>query len=243
MGAAVTGAATRLAPGRAAADFPPVPDAAAISRHFARALRQARRDDQPYRHWNLDAVLPESLAIGVLLLPIAPPLVGDNHGVRDRENGKRIFFTPDLRARFPVCQKFAEAMQRPEIARLFEETCGIKAAGGFLRMEYIQDTDGAWLEPHRDIPEKLFSMVIYLCTGPEAKDWGTDIYDDKKRWIGRTSAAFNSAVIFVPGPNTWHGFERRPIVGVRRLMEINYVRPDWRDRDQLAFPDRPISPA
>ena len=77
-------------------------------------------------------------------------------------------------------------------------------------MEYIQDTDGAWLEPHRDIPEKLFSMVIYLCTGPEAKEWGTDIYDDQKKWIGRTSAEFNSAVIFVPGPNTWHGFERRP---------------------------------
>jgi len=48
-------------------------------------------------------------------------------------------------------------------------------------------------------------------------------------------------VIFVPGPNTWHGFERRPIEGVRRLMEINYVRPSWRDRDQLAFPDRPIT--
>ncbi len=241
MGAAVTDAATRLAPERAAADFPPVPDAAAIARHFGRALRQARRDDRPYRHWNLDAVLPESLAVGVLLLPIAPPLVGDNEGVRDRDNGKRTFFTPRLRSRFPVCAQFAEAMQRPEIARLFEEVCAIKVAGGFLRMEYIQDTDGAWLEPHRDIPEKLFSMVIYFCTGPEAKEWGTDIYDDQKKWIGRTSAEFNSAVIFVPGPNTWHGFDRRPIDGVRRLMEINYVRPSWRDRDQLAFPDRPIT--
>ena len=132
-------------------------------------------------------------------------------------------------------------MQRPDVARLFEEVCAIKVAGGFLRMEYIQDTDGAWLEPHRDISEKLFSMVIYFCTGPEAKGWGTDIYDDQKKWIGRTSAEFNSAVIFVPGPNTWHGFERRPIDGVRRLMEINYVRPSWRDRDQLAFPDRPIT--
>ena len=35
----------------------------------------------------------------------------------------------------------------------------------------------------------------------------------------------------------------RPIVGVRRLMEINYVRPNWRDRDQLAFPDRPLAVA
>lgn len=225
------------------AEFPPIPEAAIIARHCADSLRRARRDDKPYRHWNLTSVLPESLAVGVLLLPIAPPYVGDNHGVRDRENGKRIFFTPRLRERFPACARFAEAMQRPDIARLFAQVCGIQVDGGFLRMEYIQDTDGAWLEPHRDIPEKLFSMVIYLCTGPEAKDWGTDIYDDQKRWIARTAAAFNSAVIFVPGPNTWHGFEPRPIVGVRRLMEINYVRPTWRDRDQLAYPDHPITTA
>lgn len=241
MGASVTTTSpTRPTADRAAA-FPLIPSAAATAQHFGDALHRAQCDDRPYRHWNLRDVLPESLAVGVLLLPIAPPAAGDNHGVRDLDNGKRTFFTPRLRERFPACARFAEAMQRPDIARLFAQTCGIEVAGGFLRMEYIQDTDGAWLEPHRDIPEKLFSMVIYLCTGPEAKDWGTDIYDAQKRRIGRTSAAFNSAVIFVPGPDTWHGFERRPIVGVRRLMEINYVRPTWRDRDQLAFPDRPIA--
>ena len=47
-------------------------------------------------------------------------------------------------------------------------------------------------------------------------------------------------MIFIPGENTWHGFEPRKIVGVRRLMEINYVRPSWRSREQLSFPDRPI---
>ena len=52
------------------------------------------------------------------------------------------------------------------------ETCEIEVAGGYLRMEYIQDIDGAWLEPHRDIPEKLFSMVIYLFTGPDAARMG-----------------------------------------------------------------------
>jgi hypothetical protein len=241
MGAAMSAAISIARPVRdPGAEFPPIPDAAIIAWHFGNALRRAQRDDKPYRHWNLSSVLPESLATGVLLLPIAPPIVGDNHGVRDLDNGKRTFFTPRLRERFPACARFAEAMQRPDIAHLFAEVCGVEVAGGFLRMEYIQDTDGAWLEPHRDIPEKIFSMVIYLCTGPEAKDWGTDIYDEQKHWIGRTSAAFNGAVIFVPGPDTWHGFEPRPIVGVRRLMEINYVRPTWRDRNQLAYPDRPI---
>jgi len=242
MGAAMMSAVPFRA-GNTNASFPHVPDATAIAAHFGRVLRAARCDEKPYRHWNIEHVLPESLAVGVLVLPIAPAVIGDNHGVRDRDNSKRTFFTPSLRARFPACAQFAEALQRPDIARSFEQVCRIEVAGSYLRMEYMQDTDGAWLEPHRDIPEKLFSMVIYLCTGPEAKDWGTDIYDEQKRWIGRTSAEFNSAVIFVPGPNTWHGFERRPIVGVRRLMEINYVRPTWRDRDQLAFPDRPITTA
>lgn len=121
------------------------------------------------------------------------------------------------------------------------ETCGIQVEDSCLRVEYIQDTNGAWLEPHRDIPQKLFSMVVHLFVGPDASQWGTDIYDANLKWVGQSSAAFDSGVIFVPGPATWHGFERRPIIGVRRLMEINCVRADWRDRDQLAFPDRRIS--
>lgn len=221
--------------------FPRVPDIGVVEDQFANALCAARREERPYRHWLMRDVLPEDLAVGVLVLPIAPPVIGDNHGVRDSDNGKRTFFTPELRERFPTCAVFGEALQRPRIARLFQETCGIEVTGGYLRMEYIQDTDGAWLEPHRDIPEKLFSLVLYLCTGPEAGEWGTDIYDGERRWVGRASAEFNSAVIFVPGPDTWHGFEPRPIRGVRRLLEINYVRPTWRDRDQLAFPDRPLT--
>lgn len=219
-------------------DLPPVD---AIVRHVSEGLREARRVEMPYRRWLATEVLPEKIAAGILMLPIAPPMVGDCQGVRDRHNDKRSFFTPGLQARFPVCARLAEGFQDARAAAAFRDLCGTEAEGSYLRMEYIQDLDGAWLEPHRDIPEKLFSMVIYLCTGPEAEHWGTDIYDDDRRWIGRSRADFNTAVIFVAGPNTWHGFEKRPIAGVRRLMEINYVRPSWRDRDQLSFPDRPIS--
>lgn len=220
--------------------LPTLPNADEIARHFGNALREARLDGWPYRHWLLKEVFPGNLCVGILALPIAPVAVEDCGGVRDKRNDLRKFFTPALRAHYPACAVLAEALQRPEIARLFAKTCGIDASGSFLRIEYIQDTDGAWLQPHCDIPEKLFSMVIYLCTGPDAKDWGTDIYDAERRWVGRSSAEFNSATIFVPGPNTWHGFDKRPIDGVRRLMEINYVRPSWRDRNQLAFPDEPI---
>jgi len=87
-----------------------------------------------------------------------------------------------------------------------------------------------WLKPHPDITAKPFSMVIHLCTGPEAKDWSTDIYDADQKWVDLGSAEFNRAVIFVSNDTTFHGFEKRPIVGVRRLLEVNYFRPEWRDR-------------
>jgi len=221
-------------------EFPTLPQPSSVARHFVSALRTARREETPYRHWLLRDVLPEAACVGILSLPIAPPQVRHLDGTRASFNAQRSFFTPQRIARYAPCAMLAEALQRPEVARSFAETCGVEVEGSFLRIEYIQDLDGAWLEPHCDIPEKLFSMVIYLCTGPDAEAWGTDIYDAERRWVGRSSAEFDSAVIFIPGNNTWHGFDPRPIDGVRRLMEINYVRPNWRDRDQLCFPDQPI---
>ena len=47
-------------------------------------------------------------------------------------------------------------------------------------------------------------------------------------------------MVFVPAGNTFHGFEGRTIEGVRKSVIINYVTEDWRAREQLAFPDRPL---
>lgn len=222
--------------------YPHLPAESEIANHFLGSLRAAVRQDEPYRTWKMRDVLPVDMCTGILTLPIAPPTIHDRDGTRDTYNRSRAFITPQQRADFAALSVLAEALQQSAVARQIAETFAIEVDGSFLRVEYIQDTDGAWLEPHRDIPEKLFSMVLYLCTGPEAKHWGTDIYDDEKRWIGQAEATFNTAVTFIAGPNTWHGFEKRPIRGVRRLLEINYVK-NWRDRDQLAFPDQPISPA
>jgi len=220
--------------------YPYVPSVAQIADHFIGAVSQSERSDSPFRHWKLKDVFPLDLCTAILVLPIAPPVLGKTDGTRASYNAHRTFITPQLQRKFPVCAALADALQRPDVARTMAATCGIDVAGSYLRMEYMQDLDGSWLEPHRDIPEKLFSMVIYLFIGPDAKDWGTDIYDAEKRWVARSPGTFNSGVIFVPGPATWHGFDPRPIVGVRRLMEINYVRRDWRDRDQLAMPEHPI---
>ena len=75
----------------------------------------------------------------------------------------------------------------------------------------------------------------------EARDLGTDIYNGDKRHFGRSPFAPNAAMIFVPADNTFHGFEKRPIQGVRTSLIINYVTNDWRAREQLFFPETPIA--
>jgi hypothetical protein len=221
--------------------YPPVPAVGAIARHLRRALLDAEVVEQPYRRWRIRDALPIDTCTGIITLPIAPPLLGNTDGTRGSYNDRRTFFTPSMRERFPAVQAVCEALQTRDTAEVLARTLQVDVDGGLLRMEYMQDVDGMWLEPHRDIPEKLFSMVIYLFTGPDASDWGTDIYDADRRWVDRGVPEFNSGAVFIAGPSTWHGFDKRRIVGVRRLLEINYVRPDWRSRDQLAFPDRPIS--
>ena len=221
-------------------DLPTVDETAG---HFIHALAASRRDEQPYRHWLLKETLPESVGFNIIALPIIPMDCRGCDGTRIQDNSKRTFFDVPNQARYPVLGLLARAMQTEAVTRQIEQVCETDLTGSYLRLEYIQDTDGAWLEPHPDIKEKIFSSVVYLFTGPDMADWGTDIYDRDKRWVGRATGDFNSSVIFLPTPYTWHGYDKRPIVGIRRLLEINYVRGDWRDRGQLAFPDEPIRAA
>jgi hypothetical protein len=50
-------------------------------------------------------------------------------------------------------------------------------------------------------------------------------------------------MIFVPSTITYHGFERRRIDGVRKLLVVNYVTSEWRAKEQLAFPEQAVSPS
>jgi hypothetical protein len=107
---------------------------------------------------------------------------------------------------------------------------------GSLRIEYCQDVDGFWLEPHLDLGVKMFTMLIYLSGEPELLDAGTDIYDASPEHKLVATAAYekNKGLIFIPGTDTWHGFSKRPIRGVRRSIIVNWVTSEWRARNELA---------
>ena len=84
-------------------------------------------------------------------------------------------------------------------------------------------------------------MLLYLSTNPQHSDLGTDIFDANKAPVGRSPFLPNGAMVFVPSDITYHGFEARPIEGVRKSIIINFVTDDWRAREQLAFPKSPIA--
>lgn len=207
---------------------------------FGQTFENVRRSEIPYRHWLIANVLPSDIARAIVKLPVTVPVIDDTLGRRDSHNSSRWFFSPENRKRFPVCEEVARAFQDPATVALLESETGADFTGGFLRIEFCQDTDGFWLEPHTDIGAKLITLTVFLSDAPGSEEWGTDIYDEERRHVGRAPGAFNSGYAFIPASNTWHGVEKRSFAGVRRSIIINYVKPEWRSRQELSFPDSPV---
>ncbi len=214
----------------------------AVQASFISSLAKSERRSVPYRHWLLSDVIPAAVAEELVDLPIAAPeaekLVLD--GRRDTNNATRTFLGASVRQRFAAVRALAEAFQSSETVAAIERECGTSLAGTNLRIEFCQDTEGFWLEPHTDIGPKKFTMSIFLCRGEGAGDLGTDIFDADKQWVARAPSAFNQAMLFIPSKTTFHGFRQRPFKGLRKSLIVNYVTQEFRSRHELAYPETPV---
>jgi hypothetical protein len=208
--------------------------------HIRHSLLDATLVRTPFRHWLLRDLLPRSLREAIHDMPFMPAMAGNTLGKRETHNASRIFVNEANRARFAACETMASAFQDEATVGLLEDITGARLDGTLLRIEYCLDTDGFWLEPHTDIDAKSLTLLIYLSEHPDADNWGTDIMDARGHVLRRAPGTCNHGLMFVPGPDTWHGFVRRPIAGVRRSLIVNYVTPEWRSRHELAFPDEPV---
>jgi hypothetical protein len=208
----------------------------ASAQHFLDCLDRARHVREPYSYWLLDNVLPERMIDGIAGLPFAPPRGAVFNGRRETNNSTRVYFNPDSQAKFPVCHDVVNVFQSAAVQKRLAEVTGRDLSAGALRIEYCQDVDGFWLEPHLDISVKLFTMLVYLSGEPELYDAGTDVYDasPEHKLVATAPYEKNKGLIFIPGTDTWHGFTPRPIRGVRKSIIINWVSPEWRERWELA---------
>ena len=213
-------------------------DAVVASMH--EAIANSTAVAAPYKHWFVTKCLPADAVTAIQALPFAAPALSGISGKRELHNATRTYFDAGNREKFPVCQAVADGFQSPAMTEHIEKVYGINLKGSYLRIEFAQDINGFWLEPHTDLGVKVFTMLLYLSTDPQHSVLGTDIYDNDKNHIGRSPFVPNGAMIFVPSNNTYHGFEPRQIDGVRKSIIINYVTNEWKAREQLAFPQAPI---
>jgi hypothetical protein len=174
-------------------------------------------------------------------LPFSAPDPQGLSGKRELHNATRTYFDSANNAAFPVCGEICDAFMTPALISMLQSAFDVDLKGSYLRVEFAQDVDGFWLEPHTDLGVKLFTMLLYMSSGAGHEDLGTDIYDENRTHVGRSPFRPNGAMIFVPSHNTYHGFEKRPVHGIRKSLIINYVTEDWRAREQLARPEEPVA--
>ncbi len=210
---------------------------------FRASLTSMKTETFPYKHWILNDVFPPDVPGKLRALPFEPQKTDGVSGRRELHNATRNYFDAENNARFPVCRAIADYLQDPKTIGAIQSSFGIDLDGTYLRIEYAADTDGFWLEPHTDLGVKKFTFLYYISNDPGHIDLGTDIYVSKEQHYGRAPFHENSALVFIPADNTWHGFEKRPIPGIRKSIIVNYVTEDWRAKEQLSFPQSPVKAA
>src|SRR5262249_48122209 len=137
----------------------PPSSAEGVARTFMRSIDKATRSEQPYRYWISKACLPSDIVDDILVLPFPAPSLGGISGKRELHNNTRKYFDVENCNTFPVCEKVAEAFQDKRVTGHIAKAFGAKLGGTYLRIEYAQDSDGFWLEPHTDLGVKSFSML------------------------------------------------------------------------------------
>jgi hypothetical protein len=212
----------------------------AVKMSLASAFALAPPNPDPFRHWLVKGVFPPGMTDTLRRLPFPTPDLGGVSGKRELHNDQRHYFDAANNARFDVCAAVADAFQSVDVVEAIEAATGADLSGAYVRLEFAQDIEGFWLEPHTDLGVKKFTMLIYLSESAEQADLGTDVYRDPRTWAKRPRFDDNTALVFVPGSNTWHGMVRRPFPGVRKTVIMNYVTDEWRDREQLAYPTTPV---
>ncbi len=212
------------------------PEANLVANSFLSCLEKADHQRAPFDFWLLNDVLPEGYAAEIANLPFDPPSGVSFNGRRESNNATRVYFSPDNQERFDVCRKVVDGFKSPAVIDAIEKITGANLDNTRLRIEYCQDTEGFWLEPHTDIAVKKYTMLIYLADDPSLANAGTDIHEGPPNFDYVTSAPYarNKGVIFIPGENTWHAVGKRPMKAVRKSVIINFVSSDWREAWELA---------
>ena len=203
------------------------------------SLQRCKYDDNPWDHFIIQDVLTDKQIDEIRNATVTRDGVlhdgtrsGYKKGVEKQNHKLREYITVDNRSKYPELVSFIRELQSKPIRELIAKMVGNKDMfkNSYVRLEVLNDTEGFWLQPHCDIPEKLISSLIYVNQTGENVNLGTDLYNKDLELIETVPFWHNYGYIF-HGPDKWHGMEKGKEIQVeRRGIQLNYVtfKTDWK---------------
>ena len=188
----------------------------------------------PFKHWTLSECLDNETLNEISFAQI-PDGERTYDGTRAADHtgkgvdGKlRLFVDKNNCQNFPNLTKLISKFQG-SLASKISLLLHKDLSKSFVRLEIIGDKKGFWLKPHKDIPEKLMTMMIWANPNNEHENLGTDLYNEKLEIIKTVKYHHNNGYFFSSENDTWHGLEMKEIKKERRCIQINYVsfETDW----------------
>ena len=191
--------------------------------------------DFPFNHWQFSECLSNE-ALDEISFSKIPSGERAYDGTRAADHtgegidGKlRLFITKENMNDFPNLTKLINSLQSKEMTNQISKLINKDLSKSYVRLEIIGDKKGFWLKPHKDISEKLMTMMIWANPYNESSNLGTDLYDKNFKLVKTIEYVHNSGYLFASGEDTWHGLELKEIKRERRCIQINYVSfiTDW----------------
>ena len=198
-------------------------------------LENLTHADFPFNHWVFSNCLEEGALdeISYSNIPSGDRIYDGtraaDHTGQGVDGKLRLFITKNNCQNFPYLTKLIQSLQSIEMVNKISKIIDKDLSKSYVRLEVIGDKKGFWLKPHKDISEKLMTMMVWANPYNEASNLGTDLYDKNFKLVKTIKYFHNSGYFFFSGDDTWHGLELKEIQKERRCIQINYVtfNTDW----------------
>ena len=198
-------------------------------------LENLTHADFPFNHWVFSNCLEEGALdeISYSNIPSGDRMYDGtraaDHTGQGVDGKLRLFITKNNCQNFPYLTQLIQSLQSKEMVNKISKIIDKDLTNSYVRLEVIGDKKGFWLKPHKDISEKLMTMMVWANPYNEASNLGTDLYDKNFKLVKTIKYVHNSGYFFSSGDDTWHGLELKEIQKERRCIQINYVtfNTDW----------------
>ena len=108
----------------------------------------------------------------------------------------RLFITKENKQNFPNLTKLINSLQNSVVVNKISQLIKKDLSKSFVRLEIIGDKKGFWLKPHKDISEKLMTMMIWANPYGEDRNLGTDLYNNEFKLVKTIEYIHNCGYFF-----------------------------------------------